>query len=179
MIPYFTSTSPRVEQYRHCCYNKNMFQLDIPGYGHLDLDYFVADFSGTLAEDGTLLAGVRDKLNILSKILHIHVITSDTFGRAKDELNGLHCSVHVLKGNDHTKQKKEYILKLGAEKVVALGNGNNDIEMLKAARISIAVFLKEGCSAEAMKVSHIFVRSPIDAFNLFIFPKRLIATLRR
>jgi P-type E1-E2 ATPase len=84
----------------------------------------------------------------------------------------------VLQGKGHTLQKEEYIKKLGAEKVAALGNGNNDVLMIKAARLGIAVSLKEGCSIETLKAAHILVMSPIDAINLFLRPKRLIATLR-
>jgi len=156
-----------------------MIVLDIPGYDRLELEHFVTDFSGTLSEDGTLLAGVKEKLNDLSEKLHIHVLTSDTFGKARDELTGVHCTLHVLAGFDHTEQKEKYVIKLGARTVVALGNGNNDIRMLKAARVGVAVCLREGCSGEAIKAAQILVRSPLDAIDLLICPKRLIATLRR
>jgi P-type E1-E2 ATPase len=156
-----------------------MFILDIPGYDRLVLEHFVSDYSGTLSEDGNLLAGVREKLNELSDTLQIHVLTSDTFGKAKDELKGIHCTLHVLEGHNHTKQKARYVSELGGDNVVALGNGNNDVEMLKAARVGISICLKEGCSLDAMKASQIVVRSPIDAIDLFLFPKRLIATLRK
>lgn len=156
-----------------------MFTIDIPGYGSLELEHFVSDFSGTLSEDGILLAGVREKLNELSKIMHIHVVTSDTFGKAKDELAGVFCTLHTLAGFDHTAQKEDYIRKLGSDKVVSLGNGNNDIRMLQISRIGVAVCLKEGCSYEAVKAAQIVVRSPIDAIDLFLFPNRLVATLRK
>jgi len=156
-----------------------MIVLDIPGYDRLELEHFVTDFSGTLSEDGTLLAGVKEKLNDLSEKLHIHVLTSDTFGKARDELTGVHCTLHVLAGFDHTEQKEKYVIKLGARTVVALGNGNNDIRMLKAARVGVAVCLREGCSGEAIKAAQILVRSPLDAIDLLICPKKLIATLRR
>ena len=48
--------------------------------------------------------------------------------------------------------EEEYINKLGAEAVVAFGNGSNDRRMLKAARIGIAVSLGEGCAVDAMSV---------------------------
>jgi P-type E1-E2 ATPase len=156
-----------------------MIVLDIPGYDRLVLEHFVTDYSGTLSEDGSLLAGVKEKLNKLSAKLQIHVLTSDTFGKARDEMKGVGCTLHVLEGPDHTKQKEQYIVGLGADRVVALGNGNNDVEMLKAARVGIAVCLQEGCSVEAIQVSQIFVSSPIDAIDLLLLPKRLIATLRR
>ncbi len=156
----------------------HMIRIDVPGSGALNIEHFVTDFSGTLSEDGILLPGVRERLQALSGQLAIHVLTSDTFGKAKEELRGLNCTVHVLEGEGHTAQKEQYVLGLGAEKVVAAGNGNNDVLMLRAAALGIAVCLREGCSVKAVEASGILVRSPIDAIDLLLSPKRLIATLR-
>jgi soluble P-type ATPase len=155
-----------------------MINIEIPASGVLHIEHFVTDFSGTLSEDGLLLSGVKEMLNDLSEKLKIHVLTSDTFGRAMRELEGVNCKLHVLEGEGHTIQKEKYVVSLGADRVVALGNGNNDVLMLKAAKIGIAVCLKEGCSKGAIEASQILVTSPIDAINLLISPKRLIATLR-
>ena len=155
-----------------------MIRIEIPGVGFLEFEYFVTDFSGTLSEGGSLLPGVKDKLNELSEKIQIHVLTSDTFGRAARELEGVNCALHILDGEGHVTQKEQYVLDLGADKVVALGNGNNDALMLKAAQIGIAVCLKEGCSNKALEAAQIFVTSPLDAVDLLLFPKRLIATLR-
>jgi soluble P-type ATPase len=155
-----------------------MLVIEIPGYGLLELEHFVTDFSGTLSEDGIILPGVREKLNELARQLKIHVITSDTFGRAREELQGVDCTLHVLEGEDHTIQKEKYVKNLGAEKVVALGNGNNDIRMLRSAKLGIVVCLREGCSRKTFCASQVFVISPIDAIDLLLYPKRLIATLR-
>lgn len=152
--------------------------IDIPGYGLLELEHFVTDFSGTLSEDGRVLPEVTKKLNELSKKLRIHVLTSDTFGRAQQELRGVNCTLHILEGEGHIFQKEKYVSDLGAEKVVAVGNGNNDTRMLGTARLGITVCLKEGCSVDALKSSTIFVKSPIDAIDLLLNPKKLIATLR-
>jgi soluble P-type ATPase len=156
-----------------------MIRVEIPKYGCLELEHFVTDFSGTLSEDGKLLQGVREKLNKLSGKLKIHVLTSDTFGSAKKELEGINCSLYVLKGDEHVLQKEKYVLSLDANTVVALGNGNNDVRMLRLATLGIAVCLREGCSTDALNASKILVRSPIDAIELLLYPKRLIATLRR
>lgn len=155
-----------------------MITIDIPGYGLLVLEYFVTDFSGTLSEDGKVLHGLREKLNMLSQRLSIHVLTSDTFGKAEAELAGVNCILHVLEGEGHLYQKEQYVFALGPDRVVALGNGNNDAAMLRAAGLGICVCLAEGCSAEALKASRVFVKSPQDAIDLLLFPKRLIATLR-
>ena len=50
--------------------------------------------------------------------------------------------------------------------------------MLKAAKIGVAVCLNEGCAADAVTSSDIFVSSIADGLDLFLNPKRLKATLR-
>ena len=156
-----------------------MIRLDIQGFGILELRHFVSDFSGTLAEDGVLLPGITEKLRELSGHLTVHVITSDTFGKAREELRGVPCRIQVLEGDRHLTQKETYIASLGSDTVVSIGNGNNDAGMLKAARLGICVCLKEGCSVAALSASAVLVRSPIDAIDLLLNPKRLTATLRR
>jgi len=116
-----------------------MHEIDIPGFGAVNLEHLVSDFTGTLSVDGRLLPGVRGQLNEMAKFLKIHILTADTFGKATAELEGIDCEIHILKGKDHDTQKEEYVKKLGAQKVIAFGNGNNDRKMLKTARIGIAV----------------------------------------
>ena len=158
--------------------NIEMIEIEIPGSAALKLEHFVTDYSGTLSEDGTVMPGVREKLNELAGRMKIHVLTSDTFGMAREELRGISCTLHVLEGKGHTSQKEKYVKDLGADKVAALGNGNNDVLMLKAAGLGICVCLREGCSVRALEASQIFVFSPLDAIDLFLSPKRLAATLR-
>ena len=126
-----------------------MFELDIPGFGLIKLEHLVSDFTGTLSVDGRLLPGVKKRLNEIYKMLTIHVLTADTFGKARAELEGINCEVHILTGESHDVQKEEFVRKLDTEKIIALGNGNNGLKMLKAAKIGIAVCLEGGCSKDA------------------------------
>jgi len=155
-----------------------MFELDIPCFGLVRLEHCISDFTGTLSVDGKLLPGVKERMNAVAKILKVHVLTADTFGKARAELEGVNCEVTILTGENHDNQKAEFVSKLGAEKVIALGNGNNDRRMLKSAKIGIAVCLEEGCAKDALFASDIVVKSPVDAFDLLLYPKRLKATLR-
>jgi soluble P-type ATPase len=155
-----------------------MLEMEIPGFGPVKLQHLVSDFTGTLSVDGVLVPGVRELLNKVSELLDVHVLTADTFGKARSELEGIKCVVHILQGNDHDMQKEEYVSRLGAENVVAFGNGNNDRRMLKAARVGIAVCLKEGCSMDAASSADILVTSATDALELLLNEKRLKATLR-
>lgn len=155
-----------------------MFQLDIPGFGKLELEHLVTDYTGTLSIDGKLIPGVRERLQEVSNFLKIHVLTADTFGMAREELKGLNLQVFVLEGPDHHVQKQEYVRKLGPEKVFAMGNGMNDVLMLKEAKIGVAILLPEGVASKAVEASDILALSPLDALDLLLKPKRLKATLR-
>jgi soluble P-type ATPase len=155
-----------------------MFELDIPGFGPIGLEHLVSDYTGTLSVDGKLVPGVKDRLNKVSDFLKVHILTADTFGMAREELEGVNCEVHILEGADHDVKKADYVRKIGAGSVIALGNGANDRKMLKAARVGIAVCLQEGCSIDALTSGNILVNSALDALDLLLNPKRLKATLR-
>ncbi len=155
-----------------------MFELDIPGFGPVLLSHMVSDFTGTLSVDGRLLHGVKEQLNKIAEFLKVYILTADTFGMAKAELEGVNCELHILEGNDHDVRKEDYVRRLGADSVITFGNGNNDRRMLKAARVGVAVCLREGCSADAVKSADILVTSTKDGLDLLLNPKRLKATLR-
>jgi soluble P-type ATPase len=155
-----------------------MFEIDIPGFGLVQLEHLVSDFTGTLSVDGKLLPGVEDRLNRIAAFLKIHILTADTFGRAQEELKGVVYQIHILTGDDHDLQKEEYVNKLGLEKTIAFGNGKNDRRMLKAARIGVAVSESEGCAVDAIMAADIHVRRALDGLDLLLNPKRCKATLR-
>lgn len=155
-----------------------MLEIDIPGFGLVRLEHLVSDFTGTLSFDGKLLPGVKGRLNKIAKFLKVHILTADTFGKARQELKGIDCEIYILAGKDHDIQKEEYVKKLGADNVVAFGNGNNDRKMLKTARIGIAVSLGEGCATDALMSADILVTSARDGLDLLLNPKRCKATLR-
>lgn len=155
-----------------------MLEIEIPGFGNAKLEHLVSDFTGTLSVDGGLSPGVRDQLNRIAGFLKIHILTADTFGKARAELEGINCEIHILKGEDHDIQKEEYIKELGADHVVAFGNGKNDRKMLRIARIGIAVSQGEGCAVDAINAADIHVVSAQDGLGLLLNTKRCKATLR-
>jgi soluble P-type ATPase len=155
-----------------------MIKVEIPGFGLIECMHLVSDFNGTLAIDGKLLPGIRESLNKASELLKVHIFTGNTFGTAEKELSGIHCETIILTGEKLDVQKQEHINRLGAEKVIAIGNGNNDRLMLKAARLGIAVCLAEGCALDAVLAAKLIVKSPFDAIALLLNPERLKATLR-
>jgi len=60
-----------------------------------------------------------------------------------------------------------------------VGNGANDVAMLQAAALGIAVLGPEGMAAAAIPAADVLVGSIHDALDLLSEPRRLIATLRR
>ena len=150
----------------------------IPGGPDLELRHLVLDYNGTVALDGRLAEGVARRLEALGKQLQIHVLTADTFGRARNELNGVNCRLVVLEGADEHRQKAEYVDRLGAASVVAIGNGRNDRTMLERAALAIAVLGPEGLATEALAAADIAVPDPIAALELLLNPRRIAATLR-
>jgi len=155
-----------------------MIEIDVPGFGKLNLKSLVCDYSGTLSIDGKLIEGVLERLNELSGNLDVYIITADTHGRAKDELLGVNCNLTYIHTENEHLQKEQFIVELGAANVVAIGNGGNDRKMLKASKVGIAICLDEGISTRAVLSSDIIVNSIIDALDLLLKPKRLMATLR-
>jgi soluble P-type ATPase len=155
-----------------------MLEIEIPGFGQLNLNHIVLDYNGTLAKDGKIGSGVRDRLKEIAKSLSVHILTADTFGKAASELKQVPCYLHILKGAQEDLQKEEYIRELGPEQVVAFGNGNNDVKMLQLACLGIAVIEGEGCSARAVQTAHIVVNNIIAGLDLLLNPLRVKATLR-
>lgn len=151
----------------------------IPGFGELRLAHLVLDMNGTLTVAGEWIPGVIERLAKLSQVMQVHVLTADTYGVASDRVGGLPLTLTVLDGDGgEAAQKSAYLTSLGADGCVTVGNGRNDVAMLQAARLSIAVIEGEGCAIEALTVADVACRSAIEALELLLTPVRLRATLR-
>jgi P-type E1-E2 ATPase len=83
-----------------------------------------------------------------------------------------------LEPGDECKQKAEFVGELGPHSVVAIGNGANDVEMLRQAAIGIAVMGGEGLAVGCLTAADLVVPSIEAALDLLIYPRRLLATLR-
>ena len=156
-----------------------MISFDVPGVGVFELSHLVLDFNGTLAQDGALLEGVAKRLFLLSEQLAIHVVTADTFGKARLALDRLPVDLKIIAAGAERAAKSAFVDLLGPASVAAMGNGANDSAMLAAAAISIAVIGPEGAARMALDRALIVVRDPCEGLDLFLEPKRIVATLRR
>jgi soluble P-type ATPase len=117
-------------------------------------------------------------LRVLADDVQIHVVTADTFGQAAAQLEGLPLRQTIISGASGGDAKLAYISRLGADGVVAMGNGRNDAQMLRAARVGIALVQGEGGAAEALAAADIITWGVLDALGLLREPRRLVATLR-
>ena len=156
----------------------DMLIIQAPGISEFRLKFLASDFNGTLAVDGKLIPGVASRLRKLSQLLDVHVITADTYGQAREELNGVECSLQIVKGDDQAEQKRAFVERLGALDTVSLGNGNNDMKMLEASGLGIAVIGREGAAISAINNADITVCSVVDGLDLLLKPDRIKATLR-
>jgi P-type E1-E2 ATPase len=145
----------------------------------IEISNIVLDYNGTIAKDGILKKKVKKLLVHLSKEYKIHVVTADTFGSVHKQVAAFDVKVKVLTSDDHTKEKADYIKKLGKKSCVAFGNGNNDAKMLQKASLGIAIIGDEGCATATLMQSDLVCKSIDDALELFVYPKRLIASLRK
>ncbi len=156
-----------------------MITLEIPGRGSFSLQYLVTDVNGTLAVDGYLLDGVAEALARLRPHLEILMLTADTHGRQKylDEILGMKAR-RLLPGGE-AEQKAAVVRELGAEHVVALGQGANDALMLKEAAIGICLISPEGTALETLLSADVAAPDILSALGMLENPMRLKATLRR
>jgi P-type E1-E2 ATPase len=154
-------------------------RVSIPNGPSLDLRHLVLDLNGTLALDGGLLEGVPEALADLCSALDVRIITADTFGTAAAlaDLPGL-TVVRLPPGAAGGEAKAEAVRSLGAGHTAAMGNGVNDVPMLKAAALAIAVLGPEGAAPAAMEAATVVVRHPLEGLDLLRNPLRLRATLR-
>lgn len=155
-----------------------MLTIDIPGYKTIRLEHLVLDYNGTLALDGEILEGVKQRLKKLSRNLRIHVLTADTFGHAASRLEDVGCSFHLIGEGDQARAKAGYVMEIGADRAMAIGNGRNDSLMLETSVLGIGLIQVEGGAVSALISADIICKDINDALDLLLFPLRLKATLR-
>jgi soluble P-type ATPase len=152
--------------------------MDIPGWGNIEIVNIVIDLNGTVATDGRIPPDVKEKIKSLSKIAKIYILTADTQGTADQEIPGMNVELIKIPGESSKMGKFEFLKSLDLELTVAIGNGNNDQVIMKEAALGIAVIGDEGVAVSAIKSADIVVKNIHDALELFLKPKRLIATLK-
>ncbi len=156
-----------------------MLELTIPGRGELRIGHLVTDVNGTLALDGVLPDGLAKRIGLLRDRLQIHLLTADTHGRQSVIDGQLNLTAVRITGGNEAQQKADYVKNLGANFVVAIGQGANDALMLKEAALGICVLSKEGVATETLLAADLLVPDIFSALDLIEKPLRLIASLRK
>ncbi len=152
-----------------------MIRIDIPGRGLIELQHAVFDVNGTLAIDGMPIPGVIDRLKALASLLSLHALTAGTHGNLPQLEQALGLPLRIISTGE---EKTSYVQQLGPANVIAFGNGMNDVGMLRLAAIGVAVLAGEGVAMGALQAADVLALGPIDAIELVLNPKRLVATLR-
>jgi P-type E1-E2 ATPase len=156
-----------------------MIQVAVPGLGQYELQHLVLDVNGTLALDGKLVPGVVERLRNLERLLTVHLITADTHGQQAAIDAALRTQAVRITPGHESDQKGRYVRLLGAASVVAIGNGANDVDMLRSAALGIAVLGEEGLASIAHQAADVIARDIVQALDLLLNPARISATLRR
>lgn len=153
-------------------------EIDIPSRGVLRLEHLVLDVNGTIALDGQLVPGVSERLGKLGDSLTPWLLSADTQGTLDELAVRLRVEARRLRPGQEAAQKASFVQELGAQRVVAIGNGANDAAMLQRAALGIAVLGGEGLSAACLSAADVIVPTIETALDLLLCPRRLIATLR-
>jgi soluble P-type ATPase len=160
---------------------KSGILIEIPGLGTREIKTIVSDYTGTLSCAGRLVPGVKEKLMRLLELVDIHVVSSDSFGTAAEELAGI-VRPHILSKERHDLEKQEYVKEFDVGHVAAFGNGNNDRLLLKTVKesdgLAIAVDNGEGCAIDALTSANLFIVGAANALNLLLEVRSCKATLR-
>ncbi len=150
--------------------------VDVPGRGRLELEHLLLDVNGTLSDRGRLLPGVVARLGRLREELAVRLVSADTFGSLAPTAARLGLEAVTAPDGE---EKRALVERLGAGRCVVVGNGANDAAALRAAGLGIAVLGPEGASAEALQAADIVCRTILEALDLLLDERALVATLRR
>jgi len=156
-----------------------MIELNIGGRGVVQLEHLVSDVNGTLATDGKLREGLARILTEQRDRLEIHLLTADTHGQQDTINRQLNLQAVLIQPGDEIRQKAEYVRHLGAENVVAIGQGANDTDMLECASIGVCILSAEGTAVQTLLAADLVVPDIYTALELLEKPLRIVASLRK
>ena len=156
-----------------------MIEITIPGRGSYKFKYLVLDLNGTIALDGEVIEGVEERLQQLSSLLSLSIVTADTHGSARRLEKSLNIRIQRIEAGKEDAQKLALVQQLGKDNTICIGNGSNDASMLRESTLGICVAGAEGASGEAILNSDLIVSNINDALDLLLKPARLVATLRK
>jgi soluble P-type ATPase len=153
---------------------------EIPNFGRCEIKNLLLDLNGTLTQFGEYSNDLKYLLKQLKKFFEIYVISANTRGTLDHIAEELGIkAIHIPKSKSEKDSKLTSLRVLNPEKTIAIGNGNNDIEIITQSKIGIAILGHEGASIQSLNSSDLVVTSISDAFKILLDEKALIATLRK
>jgi len=84
-------------------------RIDIPGWGNIDIKNIVIDLNGTIATDGRIAPEVKEKINSLSELAKVYILTADTQGTANEEILGMNVELIKIPEENSKKGKFEFL----------------------------------------------------------------------
>lgn len=151
-------------------------KLSIPNSEDIELSTVILDLNGTITVRGVLIHGVVQRLvELQKKGLHIVLFSGDTLGNAKKIADELSIDLVVTASG---MEKKLAAAKLNPDTCVAIGNGRIDVSLFETVKLAIAVLQGEGLHTACLQEADIVVVSILDALDLLIDERCLVATLR-
>jgi soluble P-type ATPase len=154
-----------------------MIILQRPGRTHLEIEFILLNFEGTLATDRRIHPKAKDKLNLLSKRTNIYILTKGEQEAIPEILKKVKAEVVYFEEGEVSQGKLDLLRQLGATKTVAIGNGVDDVPMIEEAGLGICIIDVEGASGEAIKKADVIFTNILDALDFLLKPMRHKAVL--
>ncbi len=154
-----------------------MILIQRPGQEPIEVDSILIAFEGTLASDRRVHPKAKDKLNLLSRRSNIYILTKEEKERMEEVLRKVKGEIISLPEGESSQKKSDLVRQLGATRAVAVGNGVDDVPMMKEAAFSLCVIGKEGASSEAVKSADVVFTDILDGLDFLLKPLRQKATL--
>ncbi len=148
-----------------------------PGQFDLEIDYLMIDYEGTLAIDGRVHPKAKEKINLLSKRLTIHILTTGERVKVEERLRRVKAQLIFLTPGAAGEAKLDLLRRLGPERTVAIGNGADDVRVLEEAGFSICLIGREGASGEALQKADLVVTDILHGLDFLLKPLRQQTTL--
>ncbi len=154
-----------------------MIHIQRPGQEPLEIDFILIGFEGTLASDRRVHPKAKDKINLLSRRSKIYILTKEEKERIEEVLRKVNAEIIYLTEGESSQKKSDLVRQLGATRAVTVGNGGDDVPMMKEAAFGLCVIGKEGASSEALKNADVVFTDILDALDFLLKPLRQKATL--
>ncbi len=156
-----------------------VMNIEIDGFGKIEAEYLVSDLNGTLAMFGKVSPKTKNLIKQLKSKLKIFILSADTFNNGKEIADDLGVEFHKLSGTkSQALEKYEFLLNLGPEKSIVMGNGRNDYMMIQKAKLAFGIMGEEGINPKTLKEADLIVNSPENALKMLLNPIALKAGLR-